>query len=123
MTDFTENPQVLAPLGNQKLPNATGVLVLGILSIPACCFWGSGLVFGIIALALSAKDLRLYRENPAAYDPASYKNLKAGRICAIIGISICALLIVYIVFILTLYGTEIFTNPQKFLEQMREGRH
>lgn len=40
----------------QKLPNATLVLVMGILSIIGCCFYGlPGLIFGIVAIILEEK--------------------------------------------------------------------
>jgi M penetrans paralogue family 26 len=73
--DQSQQPQV-----QQSLPNATTVLVLGILSIVVC------FITGIIALVMAKKDLALYEANPGLYSEASYKNLKAGRICAIIGL-------------------------------------
>jgi len=82
-TSQTQNPQTLF---QQALPNATAVLVLGILSIVTCwCIGIPGLVMGIIAIVLSGKSKKLYSENPANYSEASYKNLNAGRVCAIIG--------------------------------------
>ncbi|HAF28743.1 MAG TPA: hypothetical protein DCG75_06810 [Bacteroidales bacterium] len=78
-----ETSQIQNP---QPLPNATAVLVLGILSIVTCwCIGIPGLVMGIIAIVLSGKSKTLYNENPANYSEASYKNLNAGRVCAIIG--------------------------------------
>lgn len=78
----------------QPLPNATATLVLGILSIVVC------LVCGIVALVISGKDMRLYRATPELYDAGSYNNLKAGRICAVIGIVLQSLfLVIYIAFI------------------------
>jgi hypothetical protein len=78
--------------GNQ-LPNATATLVLGILSIVVC------FICGIIALVISNKDMALYRANPEQFSVASYNNIKAGRICSIIGIILQLLgLIVYIIF-------------------------
>jgi len=77
-----------------QLPNATAVLVLGILSIVVC------FICGIVALVISNKDMALYRANPELYTTSSYNNIKAGRICAIIGIALQVLgLIVYIIFI------------------------
>lgn len=77
-----------------QLPNATAALVLGILSIVIC------FICGIIALVISNKDLAMYRANPELYSTASYNNIKAGRICAIIGIALQVVgLIVYIIFI------------------------
>ena len=77
-----------------QLPNATAVLVLGILSIVVC------FICGIVALVISNKDMALYRANPELYTASSYNNIKAGRTCAIIGIALQVLgLIVYIIFI------------------------
>ena len=77
-----------------QLPNATAALVLGILSIVVC------FICGIIALVISNKDLAMYRANPELYSTASYNNIKAGRVCAIIGIVLQVVgLIVYIIFI------------------------
>lgn len=75
------------------LPNATATLVLGILSIVVC------FICGIIALVISNKDLALYRANPELYSTASYNNIKAGRICAIIGLALQVVgIIIYIAF-------------------------
>jgi hypothetical protein len=81
------------------LPNATTVLVLGILSIVIC------FITGIIALVLAKKDMDLYRANPTAYSEASLSNLKAGRICAIIGIILQGLgLLIYILFFVIFFA-------------------
>jgi len=80
--------------GNAQLPNATATLVLGILSIVVC------FICGIIALVISNRDVALYRANPESYAPGSYNNIRAGRICAIIGIALQFVgIIVYILFI------------------------
>jgi uncharacterized membrane protein len=76
--DYLSNPNTNAA----QLPNATATLVLGILSIVVC------FICGIIALVISNKDISLYRNNPELYSEASYNNIKAGRICAIIGIAL-----------------------------------
>lgn len=73
----------------QPLPNASAVLVLGILSIITCwCYGFIGLILGIIGLVLSGKPLKLYKDNPELYTESSYKNVKAGKICSIIGLAI-----------------------------------
>ncbi len=69
----------------EQVPNATAVLVLGILSILFWCCWGVGLIMGIIALVLGSKSKNLYKEDPDRYSVSSYKNLNAGWICALIG--------------------------------------
>jgi len=74
----------------QKLPNATAVLILGILSIVSCCCVGIfGFIFAVIALLLAKKDMKLYSENPEQY--TNYSNLKTGRIIAIIGLVLSTL--------------------------------
>lgn len=73
------------------LPNATSVLVLGIISIVGCLFYGiPGLICGIISLSLHKKDKQIYESDRDRYE-ASFKNSRAGYICAIIGTSLSAL--------------------------------
>ena len=82
------------------LPNATATLVLGILSIVVC------LICGIIALAISNKDVALYKANPGLYNEGSYNNIKAGRICAIVGIALQGIgIIIYIIMIAFVLST------------------
>jgi hypothetical protein len=92
------------------LPNATAVLVLGILSIVFCwCYGIIGTILGIIALVLANKDLKLYKENPRKYSESSYKNLNAGRVTAIIGLSLSALFLLYLIVVIALYGTLVIS--------------
>jgi hypothetical protein len=93
------------------LPNATVVLVLGILSIPACCCYGIGIVFAIIALVLAKSATDLYIVEPAKYEEGSYKNLNAGKICAWIGLVLSVIYILLMVGIFFYFGKEIFTDP------------
>ncbi|MFN6378450.1 MAG: CCC motif membrane protein [Flavobacteriales bacterium] len=79
----------------QQLPNATAVLVLGILSLVLTCFYGLGLVLGIIGVVLGNKGKKLYRSNPEVY--LGYGNLNAGWIMSIIGLCLSALYIILIV--------------------------
>lgn len=80
----------------QTLPNATAVLVLGILSIVTCwCVGIPGLTMGIIAIVLSGKSKVLYAENPGQYTEGSFKNMNAGRVCAIIGTVLSSVYLAY----------------------------
>ncbi|MBC7417216.1 MAG: hypothetical protein H7325_03570 [Pedobacter sp.] len=93
------------------MPNATASLILGILSIPACCFYGFfGIIFGVIAVVLSNGDIKKYQMNPGIFTETSYKNTKAGKICGIIGLSLSALFVVF--WILVLVG--LFSYPALF---------
>jgi len=98
-TDYPNNPE--------SLPNATAVLVLGIVSIPTCfCAGIVGLVCGIIALVLAKKAMEIYREDPNKYSRSSLGNLKAGKICAIIGTSLAGLYVLYFMVILLVVGSS-----------------
>lgn len=104
----------------QSLPNATVVLVLGILSIVFCCCYGIiGLILAIIALVLSKQDKALYAMNTAAYTLSSYKNLNAGRVCAIIGLILNILSLLYFVAIIIMFGAGILSNPKELQEIMK----
>ncbi|HOD11110.1 MAG TPA: CCC motif membrane protein [Flavobacterium sp.] len=100
----------------QKLPNATAVLVLGILSIVTCCCYGLGLILGIIAMVLAKKDVALYNISPQAY--TNYGNLKTGRILAIIGIVLSIIYLIYIIFLFSTLGMEGIQQMQE--EMMRK---
>ena len=105
--------------GQQQLPNSTAVLVLGIISLPVCLcyilFGVPGLVLSIISFTMSNKARKMYEENPSLYTQASYNNLKAGRICAIIGMiinSLCLVgMIVYIIVIVSIVGSSFQSFP------------
>lgn len=102
-----------------NLPNATAVLVLGIISIVGCfCYGLIGLICGIIALVLAKKDLALYRANSARFTTGSYNNLQAGRICAIIGTTLSAISLAMVFILLLTKGTAVFSDP-RFWEQMQ----
>lgn len=106
-------------LTNQKLPNATAVLVLGILSIVTCCCYGIlGLILGIIALVLAKKDMALYQINPQSY--SNYSNLNIGRILAIIGIVLSVLYLLMTIWMIATFGFEGMQDPQAVQEKMRE---
>jgi len=106
--------------GQQNLPNSTIVLVLGILSIAFCCCYGIlGLIPAIIALVLSKKDKALYAVNPAVYSLSSYKNLNAGRICAIIGLVLNILSLLYYVAIIVIFGMGMLGDPHKMQEILK----
>ncbi len=87
------------PSEQRALPNATVVLVLGILSIVVC------FITGIIALVMAKKEMELYNANPGLYTQASLSNIKTGKICAIIGIVLQGIaVLVYLVIIVVALG-------------------
>lgn len=105
--------------GTQKLPNATGVLILGILSLIGCCCYGvPGLIFGIIALILAAGDTKRYNENPEAF--SNYGNVKAGKILAVIGIVMSILFLALILFFVLSLGLESFESEEAMRDAIFE---
>lgn len=98
---------------NKKLPNATAILVLGILSILGCCFYGVGIIFGIVALVLANTDMKLYLKNPEDY--SNYPNLNIGRILSMIGIGLSMFALAFFIYFLSL-GPE---GMKAFEENLR----
>lgn len=100
------NPYQQNPMGMQRdLPNATAILVLGIVSIVTCfCYGIIGLGIGIAALIMSNKAMREYEQNPSGYTRQSYNNVKAGKICAIIGTILSGLTILYFIWVIAFLG-------------------
>lgn len=97
----------------KKLPNSVGVLVLGICSIfPGCvCAGLIGIACGIVALVLAKKDFSLYNANPNDYALTSYNNLKAGRVCAIIGLCLSSMIFLFYVVYFLILGAAISMLP------------
>ncbi|MFT5103267.1 MAG: hypothetical protein ACI86C_000919 [Candidatus Latescibacterota bacterium] len=102
-------------MGQQKLPNSTLILVFGITSIVTCCCWGViGLIFGIIAVVMANKATALYLENPEQY--SGFKNVKTGKLLAIIGIVLNVIYLAYTIYVYATVGA-VMTNPE-WLEQL-----
>lgn len=119
MSEELDNFQIQ---GSKNVPNATAVLVLGILSIITCWTYGIiGLILGIIAIVLHKKDKAVYATNPAMYEQ-SFKNSKAGNICAIIGLILSGLFLLYIIAMVGIFATAFSAaaaNPE-FQDAMQQ---
>lgn len=104
----------------RALPNATPVLILGILSIVTCCCYGViGIILAIIALVLSKKDRALYAANMSLYTEGSFKNLNAGRVCAIIGLILNILLLLMVVVLIAVLGWATVSDQEALQEALR----
>ncbi|TND08500.1 MAG: hypothetical protein FD123_2296 [Bacteroidetes bacterium] len=88
--------------GQVDVPNATVILVLGIVSIVIC---GLGPILGTIALVMYSGAKKIYEQNPGAYTQSSFNNLNAGRICGIIGLILGSLIWLYYIVVLVIFGT------------------
>jgi len=104
----------------QPLPNSGGILAMGIISIVlfCCCYGIISVALGIIALILAARANKIYRQNPDAFTVSSYKNMKAGQVTAIIGLSLAALIIVFMLIMLA-SGMNIL-NTQEALKEFEQ---
>lgn len=107
---------------NKKLPNESAVLVLGILSIAMCAAWGiPGLIMGIVSLVLYKKDKQIYESNPSLYE-RSFKNSSAGKICAIIGVSLSAATFLFITIYFLVIGTFLIGVTSTFSEALKNSK-
>ncbi|MBP0905544.1 CCC motif membrane protein [Mariniflexile gromovii] len=103
----------------QKLPNSTLILVFGILSIVTCCCYGIiGLALGITAIILASKATKLYIANPEIY--IGYSNVKTGKILAIIGIVLSVLYLIFVVWVISVFGWDTMQDQELMQERMRE---
>ncbi|EDP70095.1 putative integral membrane protein [Flavobacteriales bacterium ALC-1] len=103
----------------QMLPNATLALVMGILSIVGCCCYGlPGIIFGVVALIISLKSEKIYKQNPEDY--LGYGNVKAGKIMGIVGIVLGVLFAAYMVWIVSMIGWDALGDPELMMERARE---
>jgi ABC-type phosphate transport system permease subunit len=106
-------------MDKQRLPNATLVLVMGILSIVGCCFYSiPGFIFGIIALVVGKKATNEYNEAPDNY--TGIENVKAGKIMAIIGMVISLLYLIMIIGVIVYFGWETFQDPELMQQKLEE---
>lgn len=105
-TSFSETSR------QEELPNHTAILILGILSIVTCCCYGVvGMVLGGVALYLASSSNNLYLVNPEKYTAGSLKNLKTGKLCAIIGMALSALYFLYVIIVFLFYGAALTSMP------------
>lgn len=82
----------------KDLPEASSVLVLGILSLVFAFSCGIiGLVLGIIAVVMASSQRKIYKGNPDGYTEGSLKNVSAGQICGIISICLSAVFFVFMI--------------------------
>ncbi len=101
------------------LPNATLALVMGILSIVGCCCYGvPGVIFGIVAIIISLKAEKLYKQDPESY--SGYGNVKAGKIMGIIGLILSVLFAAYMAWFIGQVGWEALQDPEQLMKRMEE---
>jgi M penetrans paralogue family 26 len=104
---------------NQKLPNATAVMVLGIVSIVTCCCYGIlGIITGGVGLYLAKKDQALYNTSPDSF--TNYSNLKTGKILCYIGLGLSVLYLIYMIVLIGSIGLDALSNPELMQQRIQE---
>ncbi|TVZ14083.1 CCC motif membrane protein [Maribacter sp. MAR_2009_72] len=100
-----------------KLPNSRLIYVLAILSCTLFCFGGFTIVFAIISYALAIKSEKIYNQNPSIY--SNIKNIKKGKIIAIIGLILNLIIIGITIWTLATIGWDAWTD--EFIRRWNEG--
>jgi uncharacterized membrane protein YidH (DUF202 family) len=104
----TPNPQ---PPQNQPvhphqnpLPNATVILILGIASIVLSIWYLSlmGFILSIVTLVMANRDQANYFEHPGKFTSQSYRQVKTGKILAVIGLVLS--IFFFALIMLTIFG-------------------
>ena len=115
-----ENLDVQIP--TEKIPQSTLVLILGIASIPLCClFFGlPSFIIGIVNLVLHSKATNAYKENPGKYTAGSLSNLKAGKICTIIGLIFGIIMILLSAWMISTFGWDVMNDQDALQKAMEE---
>ncbi len=105
----------------EKLPNGTLIIVLGIFGYLCCCFAGLGIIPSGIAFFMARKSEKIYAANPEGYDNMS--QIKTGKIVAIIAVILNILFIIRIIYVIATVGWDelIETIQQAYQEGLEAG--
>ena len=96
----------------QKLPNATTIIILGVLGYLCCCFAGSGIIPAGIAFYLATKSEKIYEQDPDLYD--NFSQIKTGKIVALIALILSSLMLIRLIYVLST------SDWDSIMEQSRE---
>lgn len=99
MSDILDTGSSVEKPGNEKLPNSSTVMVLGIIGL-VLFFNIIGLICCIISVSMASGALRAYNAEPMRYDEASYKQVKTGKTCGIIGMSLFGFALIVLLLVL-----------------------
>lgn len=98
----------------QKLPNVTVILVLGIASIILCwCYGVLGLILSIVALILAGNSKKVYLQSPESY--TDYGSLKTAKVVAIIGLILNVIFVLIIVAMISAVGWDVIQSGDEEL--------
>ncbi len=103
-----------------NVPNANLVLTFGIISIFTfcCCSGIVGIIFAIVALIVSIKSKREFRDNSDLYDETSYGKVKAGKTCAIIGLVLGLIMLIIAIVVVNIFSPDELMHVDGGWDQM-----
>jgi hypothetical protein len=98
------------------------ILVLGVLSIIGCCFYygAPGITIGIIVLLLANYASKNYMSNPEKFTENSYKNMNAGKVCAMIAIVMSVIYLIFTLWMINKFGMDTLSDPELLQERLQE---
>ncbi len=100
----------------QKLPNATIIIILGVLGYLCCCFAGFGIIPAGIAFFLAMKSEKIYAEDPDLYDNMS--QIKTGKIVALVALILSSLMLIRFIYVLSTGDWDsIMEQSREMMEQ------
>lgn len=102
----------------EKLPNGTMIIVLGVLGYLCCCLAGLGIIPSAIAYFMATKAEKIYAENPDGYDNAS--QIKTGKIVALIAVILNVLAIINVIYSVSTTGWD--NLVEQFMQGYNQGR-
>lgn len=81
-----------------RIPKDSSILTTGIIALPFS-LGIIGIILSIITLVNASKATAMYNEAPGKYLESSFKKVKAGRVCAIVSLSLffAAILVLIVV--------------------------
>jgi amino acid permease len=92
----------------KKLPNATAVYLLALLSIFIFCFAGIGIVPAIISYVLAGKSEKIYVAGPDVY--SNFPTIKKGKIIAIFGVVLNLIIVGITIWTLMTIGWDAWSD-------------
>ncbi len=84
-----QNDSSTLTTAQERVPKDTSILTTGIIALPFS-LGIIGIILSIVTLVNASNSLRIYNANPSRYLSSSIKKVRAGRICAIISLSLFA---------------------------------
>ncbi len=92
----------------KKLPNATAVYLLALVSIFIFCFAGVGIIPAVLSYFLAGKSEKIYATNPESY--SNFSTIKKGKIIAIVGIVLNLIIIGIAIWTLMTIGWDAWSD-------------